>query len=208
MKTDVHIRPVSGNTSSAASVFGASVAEQQHKCPKNQTPPAACEAVPVTHSLVHSSIHPSISHHISTPHQPAWCLANLQQVNNSSRQQRHTHPTPAPVPTSMSRKRCLSSSNDAGDVVVTASQQDSITAAHSRDVPDRQQKRCCGTSSYPAPGELSTEQVAEYLHSLSSHLDHSTVEHASRVLSAAGWQVRAPTAAGWVRRMCCHAHMQ
>ena len=94
----------------------------------------------------------------------------------------------------MSRKRCLSSSNDAGDVVVTASQQDSITAAHSRDVAtDRQQKRCCGTSSYPAPGELSTEQVAEYLHSLSSHLDHSTVEHASRVLSAAGWQVRAPT---------------
>lgn len=94
-----------------------------------------------------------------------------------------------PVHSSMSRKRCLSSSNDAGDVVVA----DSVNAHDQLDAADRQHKRCCGTVSHPAPGELSTEQVASYLHGLSSHLDQSTVEHASRVLSAAGWQVRTPT---------------
>jgi hypothetical protein len=37
---------------------------------------------------------------------------------------------------------------------------------------------------------MTADEVATYLHSLSSHLDNSQVEHASQVLNAAGWKVR------------------
>lgn len=49
-------------------------------------------------------------------------------------------------------------------------------------------KRCCGTPSNPAPGELQADEVATYLHGLSSHLANNQLQHASTVLGAAGWQ--------------------
>lgn len=53
----------------------------------------------------------------------------------------------------------------------------------------QQQKRCCGTARNPAPGELKADEVAIYLHSLSSHLNSSQLEAAGTVLSAEGWKV-------------------
>lgn len=50
-------------------------------------------------------------------------------------------------------------------------------------------KRCCGTASNPAPGELQADEVVTYLHGLSSHLANNQLQHASTVLGAAGWQV-------------------
>jgi hypothetical protein len=50
-------------------------------------------------------------------------------------------------------------------------------------------KRCCGTASNPAPGELHPDEVSTYLHSLSSHLNNSQLEHARKVLSTEGWKV-------------------
>lgn len=91
----------------------------------------------------------------------------------------------------MSRKRSFPD-NEGGDVLVdthmaidtnnTVDQQQPSSSTHSH-------KRCCGTASNPAPGELHADDVATYLHSLSSHLNNSQLEHASMVLSAEGWKV-------------------
>lgn len=87
----------------------------------------------------------------------------------------------------MSRKRCFGDHDQVGEVFADCSNTyDQHTGSSSRG----QLKRCCGTTRNPAPGEMTADEVATYLHSLSSHLDNSQVEHASQVLNAAGWKVR------------------
>lgn len=106
------------------------------------------------------------------------------------------------------RKRSLPD-NEGGDVLVPSSH-----AVDTRLDQQQQQysnrKRCCGTPSNPAPGELQADEVATYLHGMSSHLANNQLQHASTVLGTAGWQVscndtisdRGPWACCWVVTHC------
>jgi hypothetical protein len=95
----------------------------------------------------------------------------------------------------MTRKRCQRDT-DAADVVVM--ELDSCTSSSSSsnhhadsglvDSAAHTTKRRSGPS-HPAPGELSHQTVATYLHSLSSHLNNLQLEHAGQVLTPEGWQV-------------------